>query len=398
MRIAVDATAAVRQYAGVGRFARGVLGGLGRLDAHNHYVLIMAGTPRLTIAADQLPQYHSWLRLPLSERVATILWQRLKVLPPPTRFAGRCALFFTPDYALPPVGALPGVVTVHDLSFLIHPECADERLRRYLCAVVPRAVQRAAAVIAVSQTTAMAVADLLGVEERRIHVVPNGVDRLFSAGAQIGATGGASDEQGATARLRERLGLEPGYLLSVGTLEPRKNYVRLLQAFAQLRRRAAKTPAMRPGHGGWAPRLVIAGREGWLYEPIFREVARLGLGNAVRFVTRADDRDLLALYCGARAFAYPSVYEGFGIPPLEAMACGIPVAASTGGAIPEVLGAAAAYFDPADVDDMAAAIERVLLDEALRADLMHRGRERAALYTWEGAAAEALSLFNSIAA
>ena len=202
-----------------------------------------------------------------------------------------------------------------------------------------------------------------------------------------------------------RFGLRDGYVLSVGTIEPRKNYVRLLQAFAALRKRLrsagedesrASAPPDRSSDGDVM--LAVVGREGWLFEPVFREMARLGLEHSVRFFGNATDSDLLDLYQHAGAFVFPSLYEGFGIPPLEAMACGVPVVASTGGALPEVLADAALYFDPLDVQAMSAAIERVLTDDACRCDLRSRGFVRASEYTWERAGRAALRLFERVAA
>jgi len=393
MRLGIDATPALRQYAGVGRFARGVLSGLAGLDDRNSYTLIATGKARFAIEDMVVPNGSRWVRLPISERLATIGWQRLRVWPPPTLFARDLSLYFTPDYALPPLGGVRGILTVHDLSFLTHPECAEDALRRYLSTVVPRSVRTAAAVVAVTETTAAAVrAQLPGGPP--IHVVPNGVDPVFHGVRAI-------DRDAAEAALLLRFGLGSGFLLAVSTLEPRKNYVRLLQAFALARGRIARAARSEGGvaeRQGEPLRLVIAGREGWLYEPIFREYARLGLRDSVRFISRFDDRDLLLLLRGARAFIYPSLYEGFGIPPLEAMAAGVPVAASTGGAIPEVLGDAALLFDPLDVEAMAGAIERVLLDTELRDDLVRRGSAQAARYTWEASAAALLRVFEAVAA
>jgi glycosyltransferase involved in cell wall biosynthesis len=219
-------------------------------------------------------------------------------------------------------------------------------------------------------------------------VVPNGVDAQFCPLAH--SDGPASQPP---------FGLPAGYLLTVGTLEPRKNHVRLLQAFAKLRKQTK-----RPQSATW-PRtaadaghtLVLAGREGWKFEPIFREVARLSLESSVKFLTNTSDSDLLSLYQHASAMVFPSLYEGFGIPPLEAMACGVPVAASTGGALPEVVGDAALCFDPLDVDAMAVALERILEDEPLRSALRERGLKRAAEYTWARAGNEALQLFERVA-
>lgn len=391
MRIMLDATAAVRQGAGVGRFARGLLRGLAACDAQNEYVLLTTGAARFDRGTLATPRHHRWLSLPVPERVARIAWQRLRLAPPPTLLVGRAAVFVTPDFALPPLGRVPGILTVHDLSFLIHPECADSGLRRYLSQAVPRSVRRAAAVIAVSSTTAAALTNLLAVPAERIAVVGNGVDPQFRPADE-------TEQAALPAILAERFALSPGYVLTVGTIEPRKNLVRLLQAYAALQREWARRAGSDDGVRRPAPPLVIAGREGWLFEPVFREVARLGLGRAVRFLTRASDGDLVALYRGAAAFVYPSLYEGFGIPPLEAMACGVPVAASTGGALPEVLGDAALTFDPLDVAAITSAIERILTDVPLRAELMARGQARARRYTWEGAARAALELFERVAA
>jgi glycosyltransferase involved in cell wall biosynthesis len=391
MRVVVDATAAVRQGAGVGRFARGILRGLALCDAQNEYVLLTTGKARLDLGTLQTPARVRWLQLPVPERAARIAWQRLRLAPSPALLAGKASLFFTPDFALPPLGRVPGILTVHDLSFLLLPECADQGLRRYLGEAVPRSARHAAGVIAVSQTTAAALTNLLGVPPERIGVVPNGVDPQFTPA-------GVDEQESLAGLLAARFGLEPGYLLTVGTIEPRKNLVRLLQAYHGLRR---TWPALDGGQAGRSrpiPPLVIAGREGWLFEPVFREVARLGLGRAVRFLTRVPDSDLVLLYRGSGAFVYPSLYEGFGIPPLEAMACGIPVAASTGGALPEILGDAALSFDPLDITSIYEAMRRVLLDAPLREELIRLGKARAAQYTWERAGLAALEMFERVAA
>jgi glycosyltransferase involved in cell wall biosynthesis len=399
MRIVVDATAALRQRAGVGRFARGLLSGLALLDAHNQYSLLTTGQSRLESLPADVPARHRWVQLPVSERLARIAWHRLRFGPTPVLLAGGADLFFTPDYALPPVGTVPAVLTVHDLSFLVYPECAAAGLRRYLMHSVPRSLRHATAVIAVSETTARAVHDMLNVERDRIHVVGNGVGAQFCPLPE--SAPGRTLPSVLARSLHDRFGLEPGYVLTVGTLEPRKNLVRLLQAFNILRHRKEYAAGTEAG-AGERPfaglQLVIAGREGWLYEAIFREVARLGLHRCVHFLTRVNDEDLLALYRGAGAFAFPSLYEGFGIPPLEAMACGIPVAASDGGALSEVLGGAAVLFTPTDVEAMAAALERVLADHTLRQRLIPLGQQRAREYTWARAGKEALTLFERIAA
>jgi glycosyltransferase involved in cell wall biosynthesis len=386
MKIVVDATAAVRQQAGVGRFARGLLSGLAAIDAHNEYVLVTTGRARVVPSAVDLPPRHRWLRLPVSERLATIAWQRLRVRPSFADLVPGADVLVTPDYALPRAGRIPAAVTVHDLSFLLFPECADDHLRRYLERAVPRSVEDASVIFAVSQTTASALTSYFGVSPDRIAVVGNAVDARFRPVTEA--------ERPVLARnLRRNFGLDPGYLLTVGTLEPRKNLVRLLQAYSELRRGWNAHSSEMP-----CPILVIVGREGWRFEPIFRECARLGLGKAVRFFTRVQDAQLLSFYWGAGAFVCASLYEGFGIPPLEAMACGIPVTSTTGGALGEVLGAAALPFGAEDIDGMRAALRTILTDEELREQLILAGARRRAAYSWADSARSALAAMERVAA
>ena len=178
MRIVFDGTAAVRQRAGIGRFARGLLRGFAEIDSQNYYALVTVGRARLGLGDLCVPARHRWIRLPLPERLARIGWYRLHVLPSPAVAVRHASVFFTPDFALPRPGRTPSILTVHDLSFLVHPECADAGLRRYLRAEVPRSIRQAAAVVAVSRTTAHAIetrfgvdsAHLGGPEWRRSHV------------------------------------------------------------------------------------------------------------------------------------------------------------------------------------------------------------------------------------
>ena len=173
----------------------------------------------------------------------------------------------------------------------------------------------------------------------------------------------------------------------MGTLEPRKNLTTLLQAFARLRRAGQVDPALR---------LVLAGARGWLDEPIFRTVRSFGLDEAVHFPGFIDDDDLPDLYRGAAAFVFPSLYEGFGLPVLEAMACGAPVVTSNTSSMPEVAGGAAMLVDPRDVDGLAAAIARVLRDEGLRARLRAAGLARARQFSWETAARQVLDAYAAL--
>jgi len=168
-------------------------------------------------------------------------------------------------------------------------------------------------------------------------------------------------------------------------VEPRKNHVTLIAAYGRLRREI-----------GLPHELVIAGAKGWLYEPIYAAPAAKGLADHVRFLGLVDDKDLPALYAAADAFAFPSLYEGFGLPPLEAMACGVPVIVANNSSLPEVVGDAALLVDARDEAGLAAALERVLSDGDLRSALRARGRRQAATYTWQRAAAKLLSVYRRV--
>jgi glycosyltransferase involved in cell wall biosynthesis len=280
-------------------------------------------------------------------------------------------LLHCPDFIPPFRRACPAVVTVHDVAFLRYPEMLTAESRRYY-GQVRRAVQSAERTIAVSAATAHDLEAMLGVGPERLRVVHNGLDPIFRQPA----------DPAATARVRARWRLDRPYLMFLGTLEPRKDVPTLLEAFATVRAR----------HDDLL--LALVGRRGWLYEPIFAEIEALGLDEVVRTIEDAADADLPPLLDGATAFAFPSRYEGFGLPPLEALARGVPTVVANTSSLPEVVGDAALLFPPGDHEALAAALERLLSDEVLRADLSARGLARAARFSWERAAQETLAIYR----
>ena len=271
----------------------------------------------------------------------------------------------------PAWGPWRSVVTVHDLAFLRFPETHTAESRAYYAAAGPSAA-RAHRVIAVSQQTARDLTDLLGVDPARIRVV-----------YEAAGTGYAPRPRADLLPLAARLGFDPErpYVLFVGTLEPRKNVPLLLAAFA--RSAAARDT-----------QLLLVGGRGWLDAPIFDAHRSLGLGDRARFLGPLPEGDLSVLYSHAAMVALPSLYEGFGLVVLEAMACGAPVVSSNAGPLPEVVGDAGLLLPPDNVAPWADALDRVLRDDALRADLRTRGLERARAFTWERAARETLAVYR----
>ncbi|HZS94872.1 MAG TPA: glycosyltransferase family 1 protein [Chloroflexota bacterium] len=358
-RVGFDATAAVRQAAGIGRYTRHLLRALiDRDDDLRYRVFYAAAGAR----HGRLPPGIPARALPLSDRLLNLVWHRWQLPLPVQALIGPFDLFHSPDFTLPPVAARPTVLTVHDLAFFREPDCAYPTLRHYLQHVVPRSIRRATRVIAVSESTRRDVLDLVDIAPDRVVTVHEAVDARFRPKPV--------EEARSAAR---RAGIGERYILSVGTLEPRKNYERLIDAFSMLVSR------------GVSQRLVIAGGFGWMYGPILERIEHLGLGERVT-ILQPDDDLLVALYNAADVFVYPSLYEGFGIPALEALACGAPVVASRTSSLPEVVGEAAILVEPRSIEDIASGIERVLASDDLRVRLSKCGPERARDFTWEEAA------------
>ncbi len=277
-------------------------------------------------------------------------------------------------YLVPPLAPCPTVVTIHDVSFMAHPEWFPRRELRLMRRLIPLSARRATRLVTGSVHAAEEIARHLHVPREKIAVIPYG---LRPAAASV-------DRDEARAQVVARYGLKERYVLAVGLLQPRKNLLRLLEAFARL------APA-RPD-----VQLAVVGATGWGNEPFHARLGELALGDRVVLCGRVPDADLWLLYRAAARLAYPSLYEGFGLPPLEAMACGTPVVASNTTAIPEVVGEAGLLCDPLDVAALAEALAAVLDDAALAARLSEAGPARAAQFTWAQAAAAYLQLFREL--
>lgn len=341
LKVAVDGSGLDRPLAGIGRYTAQILAAM-RVERPQH---------RLTVveAARGLPLVARHLDFPARVRRT------------------RPSLYWSPAGLLP-LGrlGLPTAITVHDLAIYRNPDWFPGGQWLSTRVVVPRSLRQASAVIAVSASTARDLDELFGVGSDRVSVIHHGVGREFSPRPAADA--------------RRRLGLPDRFILFVGTIEPRKNLESLLQAWALL-----------PGR----PPLVIAGGWGWRYEAVQARLERLGDG--VRLLGPVAPADLPDLYSAATCLAHPAWYEGFGLTPLEAMACGTPVVCSDRSSLPEVIGDAGVMVDPGDVQGLAAALERVCGDPDLHLDLRRRGLLRAAEFSWARSAARTWGVLEGLA-
>ncbi len=370
--IGIDYTPAYEQGGGIGRYVRELVAALVQAERGPTYKLFVAGANAPPDALGLLGV--SWHTTRLSNRWLARIWHRARIPYRVERWLGDVDLFHATDFTLPPLRPTTrSLLTVHDLSYIFAPETASPRLRAYLERVVPRSVARADHVLADSQATKADLIRVYGVPESKVTALLSGVNAAFRP------------VQDPAARARYGLGAWP-FLLSVGTIQPRKNYARLCEALARLRPRFPDV------------RLVIAGGRGWLEGPIFQTVQRLGLSDRVHFTGFVDDADLPALYSMAEALVFVPLYEGFGLPVLEAMACHTPVITSSVSSLPEVAGDAALLVDPKDIDAIADAITRLLTSPGLRQDLVQRGAAQAARFTWSATAQHLLTLYEKVLA
>jgi glycosyltransferase involved in cell wall biosynthesis len=314
-------------------------------------------------------------RLPTHQPYARIFWEQF--IQPVAVRTQKIDLLHSLAFVQPLVLGLPSVVTLYDLSFLLFPASFHALNRLYLTLGTRFSVQRADHLIAISESTRRDAVRFFNVPPEKISVIHLGVESYFTPAA----------DSTSVAEWRRTRGLPDKFLLFVGTLEPRKNVPRLLRAFARVKK-SARLPH----------KLVIVGARGWLYADAERTIEAENLANEVIFAGHVDHRDLPDWYRAAEALVYPSLYEGFGLPPLEAMACGTPVVTSNASSLPEVVGDAGLTVDPQDDAGLADALARVLTDPRVRAELSTRGVAQAARFSWARHAQETVAVYRSVIA
>lgn len=311
--------------------------------------------------------------LPTSLRPVRLAWQQL-VLPFLLRH-GRVDLLHAPAYTAPLLTGVPVVLTVYDTIALRFPELSKRLNVLHYRLLLARSARRAARVVVPSVATRNDVVDMLGVSPEKVRVIPLGVADEFQP----------VETPEELRRARKELRLPSRYILFTGNLEPKKNLPALIEAYVESRRCARITHT-----------LVIAGRKAWRYAEIYRTVRRLRAQELVQFLGPVPSRLMPALYSGASLFVFPSLCEGFGLPPLEAMACGTAVVTTTAGALPEVVGNAALTVRPREVRELRAAMEKVLTNEFLAGKLRELGRTQAKKFSWSEHARAVVALYEEV--
>ncbi len=372
MNICLDISPAVHRRAGIGRMAQELVAALLEVAPEYDYSVFynQPADAHVTPPLDRVP----CTTIDLGNKQ----W-RLRVLrayalhQAQDRLVGAVDIFHATDHLLPLLQQTRTVFSLGDMTFLSHPQVHSRLNRVYLRLMMPRFLSSADAIITNSQNTLSDMQRFYGQNLPNSVVVYHGVNKRFCP----------VTDTNALADVRRRYDLPLNFLLYVGTIEPRKNLPRLIEAYASIRSQDVK--------------LVIAGKKGWLYEETFKLVESLGLQDDVIFPGYVHDADLPALYSAADCFLFPSLYEGFGLPVLEAMACGTPVITSNTSSLPEVAGDAAILIDPYSVTDIRDALQAVLDNPGKRADMHTKGLKNASRFTWEHAANQTLEIYQQLA-
>jgi len=367
MRIGIDARLVYYSRAGIGQYILRLVEALAGLQTIQEQIVLLQSRKDGTQIVDGrnfsrvslwTPSHHRLEQTALRFEIG-----RLKL-----------DLLHSPDFIPPFQRNCRSVITVHDLAFLLYPHFLTKEAARYY-GQIDQAVRRTDHIIAVSESTRQDTIKLLGVSERKITVIHEAANPIYRP---VGA-------EEARRYVASNYGLDRPFILFVSTIEPRKNLPGLLQAYRALRD-LYKCPEG----------LVLAGSRGWLSEEVYDTVERLNLHEHVRFLGRVPSEHLVYLYNAACFLVHPSFYEGFGLPPLEAMTCGTPIVVSNVSALPEVVGDAAILVDPHDIDGLTVAMWRLLADQELRAHLIAKGLKRSEMFSWKRAAQETLNVYRQV--
>jgi glycosyltransferase involved in cell wall biosynthesis len=368
MYIGIDARLVYYTRAGIGEYTLRLAQALADVYSDDHFLLLqdwrnrqpLINAANVTSVHTHVPSHH-----PLEQFF--LPWSVNQL---------HADVFHSPDFIPPQHGAHGHyVVTIHDLAFLIYPHFLTKESARYY-GQIDRAVRQARHIIAVSESSKRDIVRMLGTAEDKISVIYEAADPLYRP----------LDHEAALHHVQALYDLPPDFILFVSTIEPRKNVPGLLRAYRRLRDTYKLSPA-----------LVLVGSNGWLSDEVFRLVEELKLGECCHFLGHVSNPDLVQLYNAAQCLVHPAFYEGFGLTPLEAMACGTPVIASNVSSLPEVVGDAGLLVNPNNDDEITVAMWRALTDTALRQELRTKALQRASAFSWRRAAEQTMEVYRKVA-
>lgn len=371
MRIAIDAHSVGAKLAGNESYAVNLIEALAQIDSVNDYKLYVTTVAARDRFHQRWPNFKVHTTLPHTPliRIPLTLSAELRRHPVDVLHV---------QFTAPPFCPCPVVVSVHDLSFEHLPHTFRRRSRTQLRLTVRHSARRADRILTLSEHTRRDVIETYKIDPAKIIAIPLAAPDHF---------GPVTDDK-ELQRVRHIYGIDGDYVLSVGSIQPRKNLARLIEAYAALRSSHTENRF---------PKLVIVGKKGWLYDETLRTLETTGVKDSIVLTGYVPDSDLPALYSGALCFVYPSYFEGFGLPPLEAMKCGTPVLVGNTTSLPEVVGDAGLKVDPFDVAAIAGGIGELINNSQLRRELSTKGLERARLFDWQTTARQTLKVYEEVA-
>lgn len=370
MRIAIDAHSIGAKLGGNESYALNLIEALAQVDQSNEYTLYVTTTQAYDRLHQRWPNFKVRNTRPHTPliRIPLTLSAELRKNPVDVLHV---------QFTAPPFCPCPVVVSIHDLSFEHLPHTFNRRSRTQLRLTVRHSARRAARIISLSEHTKRDIVETYGISAEMISAIPLAAPTHF---------GPVSDDK-ELQRVRQTYGIVGEYILTVGSIQPRKNLARLVRAYASLRKKQI---------GDSFPKLVLVGKCAWLYDETLRALQETGIKDSVILTGYVPESDLPALYSGARCFVYPSYFEGFGLPPLEAMKCGTPVMVGNATSLPEVVGDAALTVDPFDINAIASGLESMLNDSVLRDTLRVKGKARATFFDWRDTARRTLGVYEQV--
>jgi glycosyltransferase involved in cell wall biosynthesis len=368
LHIAIDAHSVGTRLGGNESYATNLISALAEIDKTNQYTIFVTQQEAQDRFSNRWANFRVRTTLPHTPiiRIPLTLSAELRRHPVDVLHV---------QFTAPPFPPCPVVVSLHDLSFEHLPETFNRRSRTQLRLTVRRSAKRAAQIIALSEYARQDIIDTYHVPADKVTAIP------LAPPAWLQRVTNDKELQ----RVRQTYGIDGDYVLAVGSIQPRKNLPRLIKAYSLLR------------HGptaGKLPKLVLVGKNAWLYEETLRSLHECGVSEAAVLTGYVPDSDLAALYSGALCFVYPSYFEGFGLPPLEAMKCGAPVIVGNQTSLPEVVGDAAIQVDPLDANGIAIAIQKLISDAGLRSEFRNKGLARAKRFDWNETARQTLAIYQ----